>query len=126
MIKDIDHVAVKVSDIDSVCSAFTGLGYECSSVGQYDEVGMKIAFLGKGDSRMELLEVTDSSSPAAEDKNGMHHIGVKVDNIEAVFSKMKGDNRYIVEGQVRQGAHSRIFFFRLNGEEETLYECVEA
>lgn len=126
MLKDIDHIAIKVSDIDSVCDDFSYIGYECSSVEQYDEVGMKIAFLGKGDSHLELLEVTDSASPIVDDPAGMHHLGLKVEDIDKAYGEMSRSERFLIEGSIRQGARGRIFFFRLKSEREVLFECAES
>lgn len=126
MIKDIDHIAIKVTDLSTVCRAFEDMGVPCNNIGQYDEVGMRIAFLGDGESRMELLEATDSSSPIVDDKPGLHHLGLKVKDIEKTFDMMTQSDRYLVQGDIRQGAHSRIFFFRIAGQEEILFECVES
>jgi methylmalonyl-CoA epimerase len=125
MIKNLDHIAVKVTDLSSVCRAFENLGLPCKSIEQYDEVGMRIAFLGDRETRMELLEVTDPGSPIVNDKPGLHHLGVKVKNIEEIYNKMKESDLYEVQGNIRQGAHSRIFFFKIKGQDEVLFECVE-
>lgn len=125
MIKNLDHIAVKVTDLSSVCRAFENLGFHCNSIEQYDEVGMRIAFLGDRETRMELLEVTDESSPIVNDKPGLHHLGIKVKNIEEIYHKMKESDLYEVQGNIRQGAHSRIFFFKIKGQEQVLFECVE-
>ncbi len=129
MIKNIDHIAVKVSDLAQVNQALENLGLPCKSIKKFSEVGMQIAFLGKGNVNeeitVELLEVTDPSSPIANDPSGLHHLGLKVTDIEEIFYKMKRSNLYKVEGGIRKGAHSKIFFFRIKGEEEILFECVE-
>lgn len=125
MLKDIDHIAIKVSDIESTCALFDAMGFHCNSIAQYDEVAMKIAFLGNGESHLELLEVTDASSPIVNDASGIHHVGIKVNDIEAIYNKMADSKGYILEGAIRQGARGRIFFFRLRNEPNTLFECVE-
>ncbi len=125
MIKQLDHIAVKVNGLSSICRAFEELGLPCTSIEQYDEMGMRIAFLGNRETRMELLEVTAETSPIVNDKPGLHHMGIKVKNIEGIYNKMKESDRYQVLGDIRQGAHSRIFFFKISGQEEILFECVE-
>jgi len=126
MIEQLDHIAIKVTDLSAVCSAFEGLGLPCASIGQYDEVGIRMAFLGNRETHMELLEATSETSPIVNDKPGLHHLGIKVKNIEEIYNKMKGSERYRVMGDIRQGADSRIFFFKIAGQEEILFECVES
>lgn len=126
MIHDIDHVAIKVKSIDSCRHAFKELGFPMISVKRHDEVGMKIGFFGEGNSKLELMEVIDSGSPITGDPLGIHHVGMKVDDIEASFAAMNDSPLFSVEGNIRHGAHSRIFFFRLTGDPSTLYECVES
>jgi hypothetical protein len=48
-----------------------------------------------------------------------------VTDIEETYAKMKQSDRFKVQGNIRQGAHSRIFFFKIAGQEEILFECVE-
>ncbi len=125
MIRDIDHIAIKVTDLSTVCRALEDIGVPCNDIQRYDEVGMRIAFLGDGESRMELLEAIDASSPIVNDKPGLHHLGLKVKDIEKTYEMMTQSERYRVQGDIRQGAHARIFFFRIVGQEEILFECVE-
>ncbi|MCK5059163.1 MAG: VOC family protein [Candidatus Aminicenantes bacterium] len=122
----IDHIAIKVSDLTEVSQALEQVGLFCKSIEQHDEVGMKIAFLGLSEEKttIELLEVVDPSSPIVNEPTGLHHVGIRVENIEKIYDKMKKGDRYKLEGEIRQGAHSRIFFFRINGHEEILFECV--
>ncbi|MDC7231897.1 MAG: VOC family protein [Spirochaetales bacterium] len=129
MSADLDHIAVKVSDIESFSSALAGLGYTLESVKQHDEVGMKIAFMAppspSAAEKMELLEVTDPDSPISGDPEGLHHLAVSVPDIEESYRMMSEDPLYAVEGTIRQGAHTRIFFFRMTGQKEPLFECCE-
>lgn len=122
---ELDHVAIKVSDLSSVCSVFEDLGLPCNTIEQHDNVGMRIAFLGNREIRMELLEVTAETSPIANDKPGLHHLGLKVKDIQGLYKKMKESDFYHVQGDILQGTHSRIFFFKITGQEEILFECVE-
>lgn len=124
-IKNIDHMAIKISDLPQVCAALENLGLACQKVGQRDEVGMRIAWLKHGQTTVELLEVTDSSSPIFNDPPGLHHLGLKVKNLEDTYRMMEKNDQYKIEGKICQGIHSRIFFFRLTGQKEILFECSE-
>ena len=129
MSAEIDHIGIKVSDIEEFSAGLMALGYTLQSSGQYDEVGMKIAFLGTESSgksqKMELLEVTDPTSPIAADPDGLHHLALSVSDIEARHEMMSQSPLYSVEGNIRDGAHSRIFFFKMAGTEQPLFECCE-
>jgi hypothetical protein len=108
-------------------SALKALNIECDSVCEYQDVGMRIAFMSKGSGKtsVELLEPNHPSSPIAKDDDGLHHIGIRVDNIEEAYAKLKSSDQHEVLGDISQGAHSRIFFFRIAGQSHTLFECVE-
>lgn len=127
MIEKLDHIAIKVTKLKEVSHVLEEMGLPCNSIEQHDEVGMRIAFLGNRnrETRLELLEVTDNKSPIANDKPGLHHLGIKVKNIEEAYNKMKESDCCHVLGNIRQGAHSRIFFFKIKEQEEILFECVE-
>jgi hypothetical protein len=127
MIKNIDHIAIKVSDLATVCQSLKKLGLICDNIEQYKEVGMRIASLGNPneETTLELLEVTDPSSPIINDPPGLHHLGLKVKNIEDTYEMMNNDAQYSIQGEIRQGAHSKIFFFKIKGQEKILFECVQ-
>lgn len=126
MIKSIDHIAIKVQNLEPICRAFASLGVPCTDIEQYDEVGLKIAFLASGETAIELLEVTSQKSPVAHDKNGLHHMALKTDDIEKAHQGMKKNDKFRVEGEIRKGAHDRrIFFFKIKNMEDVLFEYVE-
>jgi len=103
MIERIDHIALKVANIEETSAAFQELGYPLVEVKQHDEVGMKIAFLGdRNTGRMELMEVSSPDSPIAGDPDGLHHLSVAVKDIEAAYEKMSASPRYKLEGSIRQ------------------------
>ena len=123
---DIAHIAVKVENLESFSAGLLEAGFVLDSVKQHDEVGLRIAFLsGSGSSRMELLEVIDPSSPIAGDPLGLHHLCIAVPDIHRAHAEMSASPLYTVEGPVRQGARSLIYFFRMKGSEHTLYECAQ-
>ena len=125
MIKAIDHIAIKVDDLLQVSSALEALGLPAPKTKQFDEVGMKIAFMKVGEIYLELLKVTDDNSPIVNDPSGIHHIGIKTQDIEATYEKMASSEQFELQGKIRKGAHTRIFFFKLTGNEKILFECVE-
>jgi len=124
-LKNISHIAIKVTDLALVSLALEDLGLVCQKVEKRDEVGMQIAWLKQTETTVELMEATDSSSPIFNDPPGIHHLGLKVKNLDEIYQMMKNSDRYTIEGEIRQGIHSRIFFFRITGQQEILFECTE-
>lgn len=45
MIKSVDHIGIKVSNLSHILKAFENIGIPCSSIEKYNEVGLQIAFL---------------------------------------------------------------------------------
>ena len=125
-ITGIHHVSVVVEDIRVAIAAYRGFGMSVEEPTFYPEVDMYIAFAGKGASRVELVQAAGPASPVAGHTGGLHHLALATTDIENAWRRLDGDDRYRLEGEVRQGAHSRIFFFRIVGDDTTLYECVEA
>jgi len=124
-LKSISHIAIKVTDLALVSLALEDLGLVCQKVEKRDEVGMQIAWLKQTETTVELMEATDSSSPIFNDPPGIHHLGLKVKNLDEIYQMMKNSDRYTIEGEIQQGIHSRIFFFRITGQQEILFECTE-
>ncbi len=125
MIKNIDHIAFKVGNLLEMCDTLGAVGLVCNEIKKYSEVGMNIAFLGNAETRIELLEVIDQTSPISSAPEGFNHIGFKVKNIDKTYSMMQKNPQFTPIGNIRQGAHSRIFFFKIKGYDDVLFECVE-
>jgi methylmalonyl-CoA/ethylmalonyl-CoA epimerase len=125
-VTDLDHVGVKVADLSQAQQAIEALGGTCHGVKTYDEVGMRIAFLSIGGLSLELLEPVSDASPIRGDAPGVHHLALATPDIEASHRRLSADDRYEVAGPIRQGAHSRIFFFRIKQCAGLLFECTEA
>ncbi len=124
MLGPLDHIAIKVKDLEALARAFADIGVPTEEVVECPEVGMRILFLGKGRSKIEFLQVTSPDSPIAGEEDGPHHLGLEVEDIEESYHWMEKDPRFEPLGQICQGAKARIFFFRIL-EEKTLFECVE-
>ena len=66
------------------------------------------AFLPVEDTEVELLEATSDESPVAkfiEKKGeGIHHIAIRVDNLEAALAEMKAKGVRLIDETPRYGA----------------------
>ena len=115
-VEKIDHIGIAVKSIEERLPYYRdalGLKYIGEEVVEGQNV--RVAFLGIGESRIELLEPTSEDSPVAKflEKRGegIHHIAVRVENIEAALENHKGLGSRLIDSEPRVGAHSmRIAF----------------
>lgn len=115
-IEKIDHIGIAVESIDSWIGFYRDLlGLEHTSSEEVAEQKVRVAFLTIGDSRIELLEPTSPDSPIAgfleKRGGGLHHISLKVDDIEEALEKHKRAGARLIDEHSRVGAHGmRIAF----------------
>ena len=93
-IKKINHVAIVVKDIDESLKFWaTALGLELHHVEDVPSQASKVAFIPVGESEIELVQPTteDSGMVAYLEKRGegMHHLCIEVDDIEAKMQELK-------------------------------------
>ena len=93
-IKKINHVAIVVKDIDESLKFWaTALGLELHHVEDVPSQASKVAFIPLGESEIELVQPTteDSGMAAYLEKRGegMHHLCIEVDDIEAKMQELK-------------------------------------
>jgi len=133
MPKRIDHVAIIVRDIEQALTFYRDtLGIEPSEVKEVPTEQVRIAFLpmgGPGGSEIELIEPTtpDSSLSKFLDKRGegMHHICLEVENIDAALQEMQEKGAAVLDKQPRIAAEGRAIFLHPKGTNGVLLELLE-
>ena len=132
MFVGIDHVGVAVKNLDEAVSVYRDiLGFRLESIDVLTERKVRVAFFSTGDeSRIELLEPIGSDSPVAKflesRGEGIHHIAVKVENIEAVLEELRRKGAVLVDDKPRVGAEgARIAFVHPKSTKGVLLELVE-
>ena len=105
----VDHIGIAVKSIDDALAFWqSALGVKCTGVEEVEEQKVKTAFLPIGDTEVELLEATSDESPVAkfiEKKGeGIHHLAIRVDNLEAALSEMKDKGIRLIDETPRYGA----------------------
>ena len=93
MLHKINHIGIAVQSIDATLPFYRDqLGMEFLGCEEVAEQKVKVAMLGVGESKIELLEPTSPDSPVAKflEKNGqgIHHIAYEVADLEAAIAKM--------------------------------------
>ncbi len=109
-VEKIDHIGIAVKSIEERLPYYRdALGLKYIGEEMVEEQNVRVAFLGIGESRIELLEPTSEDSPVAKflEKRGegIHHIAVRVENIEAALENHKGLGSRLIDSEPRVGAH---------------------
>jgi len=132
MFTGIDHVGVAVKNLDEAISVYRDvLGFKLEGVHVLAERKVRVAFLSTGgESRIELLEPLGSDSPVAkflENRGeGIQHVAVKVENIEAVLENLKKKGILLVDDKPRMGAEgTKIAFIHPKSTKGVLLELCE-
>lgn len=131
--KRIDHVAIIVRNIEKALAFYRDtLGIEPGAIKEVPTEQVRIAFLpmdGPGGSEIELIEplVPDSSLSRFLEKRGegLHHICLEVDDIDAALAEMQARGAAVLDQQPRLAAEGRAIFLHPKGTHGVLLELIE-
>jgi LAO/AO transport system kinase len=111
----LDHFGVAVRSIASARRFYELLGLAVSHEETVEHERVKTAMLPLGESRIELLEGTDESSTIsrflAKRGEGLHHVALRVNGIDALFARLLEQGTRIASDAVRVGAGGHRYFF---------------
>ena len=115
-IKQINHVAIVVEDIDeSLAFWHNALGLDLHEMRDVPAEKSKIAFLPVEGGEIELVQPTSEDSGIAKylvkRGQGMHHICLEVDDIEGMLAQLKSKNVRLINEQPRSGPDGRRYAF---------------
>lgn len=116
MIKNINHIAIIVPDLDGALNFWEGaLGLKLSRTESVPEEGVDVAFLPVGDSNVELLRPTVADTGVARflEKRGpgIHHMCFEVDDIEATLGQLRARDIQLINEQPVEGHGGRKYAF---------------
>lgn len=117
MLKKIDHFGVAVHGLEKALGVYRdGLGLELGGIEEVPQEGVRVAFLPIGETRLELLEPTNESSPIArfleKRGEGLHHVCFQVDELERRIPDLQARGLELLPGYPREGAEGeRVAFF---------------
>jgi methylmalonyl-CoA epimerase len=129
-IKRIDHIAVVVENLDEALAVYRdALGMTVTGVREMPDQDVKLAFLPAGDSEIELLEPLHADSGIgkylARRGEGMHHVCLEVDDIDATLADLKARGAQLIDETPKRGAYGRIAFIHPKGAHGVLVELVQ-
>lgn len=115
-IKQINHVAVVVDDMDKSLSFWRdALGLQVTELRDVPAEKSRIAFLPAGESEVELVQpTTDDSGIAkylAKRGPGMHHICLEVDDIEGMLFQLRAKGVRLINEEPRIAADGKRYAF---------------
>lgn len=111
----IDHLGVAVKSIAEARGFYEALGLRVTHEETVEQERVKTAMLPVGESRVELLEPTEEDSPVgkflAKRGEGLHHVALQVEDIEAAMESLKAWGAKLIQDKVQVGAGGHLYFF---------------
>ena len=111
----LDHIGIAVESIDSGLAIYQALGVEVERVEVVEDQKVRVAILPVGDTRIELLEPTDDTSPIARHLErrgaGLHHICLRVPDIRAAMAQLSAEGYRLLSEEPTRGAHDNLVSF---------------
>jgi methylmalonyl-CoA/ethylmalonyl-CoA epimerase len=109
-IKGISHIGIAVKSIEEQVPFYRdALGAAYEGTEEVPDQKVRVAFFRAADTRLELLEPTDPSSPIArfmeKRGEGIHHIAYAVDDVAARIEQLKEAGFQMIDESPRRGAH---------------------
>ncbi len=116
MVKRIEHLGIAVDSIKETKKTFeTLLGTNIYKEEMVESEGVKTAFLQVGESKIELLEATNSDSAIAKflakNRAGFHHVAFEVDDIEVELSRLASEGFVLIHQSPKDGADNKRIAF---------------
>jgi LAO/AO transport system kinase len=111
----LDHLGVAVKSIAGTRGFYQALGLVVSHEETVEHEKVRTAMLPLGESRIELLEATEEDSVigrfVAKRGEGLHHVAVRVHEVDAMFERLKRQGMRLASDAVRVGAGGHRYFF---------------
>ncbi|HEY8799009.1 MAG TPA: methylmalonyl-CoA epimerase [Candidatus Limnocylindrales bacterium] len=127
----IHHVALIVRSIDGAIGFWRDLlGLELETVMDIADDHVRIAFLGVGESKVELVEPTDDTTGVARflatKGEGFHHVCFEVGNLAETLLRLEIDGLELIDSAPRRGAEGPVAFIHPRSCHGVLVELIEA
>ena len=127
----VHHVAISVRDIEASLAFYRDtLGLPVGLVLPIESDEVIIAFLDIGESKIELVQPTSSSTGVArflEKKGeGFHHVCFETPDVDATLGELAADGVETIDKQARRGAEGPVAFLHPRSCNGVLVELIEA
>jgi methylmalonyl-CoA epimerase len=127
----VHHVALIVRSIEDALGLWRDtLHLELETIMDIPTDRVRIAFLGVGESRVELVEPTDDTTGVARflasKGEGFHHVCFEVPNLAETLLRLEIDGLELLDTAPRRGAEGPVAFIHPRSGRGVLIELIEA
>jgi methylmalonyl-CoA/ethylmalonyl-CoA epimerase len=127
----IHHVAIVVTSIEAALGLYRDLlGLPLETIMDIPADRVRIAFLGVGESKVELVEPTDDTTGVARflagKGEGFHHVCFEVANLAEELTRLGIDGVELIDSAPRRGAEGPVAFLHPRSCHGVLVELIEA
>ncbi|MEO8273553.1 MAG: methylmalonyl-CoA epimerase [Chloroflexota bacterium] len=127
----IHHVAIVVGSIEGALGVYGDLlGLPLETVMDIPSDRVRIAFLGVGESKIELVQPTDDTTGVARflasKGEGFHHVCFEVASLAEELMRLAIDGVELIDSAPRRGAEGPVAFLHPRSCHGVLVELIEA
>ena len=127
----IHHVALVVRSVDDALPLYRDvLGLRLELLTDVPSDRVRIAFLGVGESKIELVEPTDDTTGVARflaaKGEGFHHVCFEVPDVADELARLAGEGIELIDTAPRRGAEGPVAFIHPRACHGVLVELIEA
>ena len=127
----VHHVAIVVKSLDDALATYRDLlGLQLETIMDIESDHVRIAFLGVGESKVELVQPTDDTTGVARflanKGEGFHHVCFEVANLTEELTRLGIDGVELIDTAPRRGAEGPVAFLHPRSCHGVLVELIEA
>jgi methylmalonyl-CoA/ethylmalonyl-CoA epimerase len=127
----VHHVALVVASLETALGFWRDmLGLDLETIMEIPSDRVRIAFLGVGEAKIELVQPTDDTTGVArflESKGeGFHHVCFEVGNLSEALIRLELDGLELIDTVPRHGAEGPVAFIHPRSCHGVLVELIEA
>ena len=127
----IHHVAIVVRSIEGSLGLYRDLlGLPLEAITDIPSDRVRIAFLGVGESKVELVQPVDDTTGVArflaKQGEGFHHVCFEVANLAETLLRLEIDGLELIDSAPRRGAEGPVAFLHPRACHGVLVELIEA
>jgi methylmalonyl-CoA epimerase len=111
----LDHLGIAVKSLDAAKAIYEKLGLSVSAEELIPAEKVRLVMVPIGETRLELLEATSEDSVIAKfiakRGEGLHHICLRVPDLEATVQKLKAEGVRLISEEIKIGAGGHRYVF---------------